>query len=552
MSTIIDLNVFNEKINNAKIAVAIDTETNITEQYHNRYCMGVAVTVDGESFYLPVAHDSWMEKDNPNVSLPSDLLRDRGVPYVFHNAKFDLHVLEKAGIEVPTNLNFYDTMLMSHLINEEEFDFSLQSMARKYLGESKEKDLARVLTRDMKWEDTPAFVMEKYAKKDSQITYELFLALRPLFEKYEDYWQTRDKPFLLTLWDMERKGVLVNLEEAHRLKKMCEDRLVQIQIDLGFNPNKKKELHDKLFGPPPVGYGLKPKTYTAKKNEPQVNTAFLESTNHPVCGLLLEHSELKKQLTSYYNAYIRLCEGYGRIHPGFKQHGTVTGRLSCAVPNMQQIPRESPIKKLFRPEPGFQLWEIDYKNIEMRLAAVYSKEPALLNTFAAEGDVHQLTADLLGISRQHAKTVNFLIIYGGGARALSTQIKLPEADCKKILNRFREAYPNLFRTMTACTASAEACDGVIKLWTGRERHFRSHWDYHKAFNSLVQGGSFEIVKTSMLLLQREGFDMRNQVHDSVWLMVKSKAEVERAEKIMTEWTTKGFGLTFSVDSKQLA
>ena len=536
----------------AKTAISIDTETNITNRYHERYCMGISVCADGETFYIPLAHDSFMEKVNPNVPVPVDLLEDLVVPVVFHNAKFDLHVLYNAGITIPDDLNFYDTMLMCHLINEEEFDFSLQSMVRNYLGESKEKALARVMMKEMKWEDTPAFAMARYAEQDALITYELFLTLRPLFEEFEQYWSERDRPFLRVLWDMERKGILVNLEETHRLKSECENRLVKIQMDLGFNPNKKKELHGKLFDPPPMGYGLKPKTFTKKTSQPQVNTAFLESTNHPVCGLLLEHSEVKKQLTSYYNSYINLCEGYGRLHASYKQHGTVTGRLSCADPNMQQIPRESPIKKLFRPEPGFQLWEIDYKNIEMRLAAVYSKESSLLETFRVEGDVHQLTADLLGISRQHAKTVNFLIIYGGGARALSSQIHLSEAECKKILNRFREAYPALFSTMNRCTASAEANDGVVKLWSGRKRHFRSQWDYHKAFNSIIQGGAFEIVKTSMLLLQKEGFDMRNQVHDSVWLMVKNKLEVERAEQVMTEWTTKGFGLTFSVDSKQLA
>jgi len=541
-------------IRSAKTAISIDTETNITDRFHDRYCMGISVCADGETFYLPVGHASWMEKGNPNVLPPSDLLTDLGAPVAFHNAKFDLHVLKKAGISIPDDLNFYDTMLMSHLINEEEFDFSLESMAKKYLGAGKEKDLARVMIKGMKWEETPSFAMAKYAERDAKVTYDLFLTLKPMFEMYEDYWETRERPFLRLLLQMEERGILVDLDEAKKLKGMCESRILELHKEIGLDPAKRKKLHEKLFSVPPVGLGLRPKTTTAK-GAPQVNTAFLEATNHPICGLLLEHAEINKQLTSYYNSYLNLCEGYGRLHASYKQHGTKTGRLSCANPNMQQIPRESPIKKLFLPEPGYQLWEIDYRNIEMRLAAVYSKESALLSTFADEGDVHQLTATLLGISRQHAKTVNFLIIYGGGARALSAQLKLPEADCKKILDRYRQAYPRLFATMTACTQAAESNGGVVKLWTGRHRHFRLSYDYHKAFNSIVQGGSFEIVKTSMLLLQEQGFDMRNQVHDSVWLMVekgKAKQQVTEAENVMVDWTEKSFGLKFSVDSKQLA
>jgi DNA polymerase-1 len=472
------------------------------------------------------------------------------VPVVFHNAKFDIHVLRRVGIQIPEAFNFYDTMLMCHLINEEEFNFSLQAMAGKYLGASKEVELARAMKKDMKWEETPAWAMARYAERDAKATYDLYLALKPRFEEFENYWE-REREFLLLLQGMETRGVQVDLEMAHKLKDMCEDRLLKIQAELGFNPNKRKELHGKLFDPPPMGIGLKVKNRTPG-GQPKVDTKFLETTNHPVAGLLLEHSETKKQLTSYYNSYIRLCEGYGRIHPSFKQHGTRTGRLSCADPNMQQIPRESPIKKLFLTEPGKQLWEIDFRNIEMRLAAVYSGEPSLLNTFANEGDVHQLTADLLGISRQHAKTVNFLIIYGGGARALSAQIRESESKCKDILDDYRKAYPNLFARMRQCTQAAENNDGVVRLWSGRKRHFRTSFDYHKAFNSIIQGGAFEIVKESMLRLQAVGFDIRNQVHDSVWLMVDNEDQVIEAERVMTDWTEPAFKLRFSTDRKRLA
>lgn len=553
-----NMHLLADALQNAKKAVAIDTETNITKRYHERYCMGVSFCMDSDSsescdtFYVPLGHrDSWLG-DAHNVSLDRYVLSKVEAPFLFHNAKFDIHVLKRAGIMLPEDFKFYDTMLMCHLIDENELQFSLERMAMKYVGEGKYKNLARILSKDMKWEDTHAEIMAMYAERDASATYDLYWAIKDRFEPYEKVWET-DSRFLLMLQQIEERGILVDLEEASRQTSMCLSRMSAIQTELGFNPSKQKELHSKLFDPPPVGYGLKVRTTTKLTGKPQVNTKFLEETNHPVCGLLLENSKLKKLTTSYYNSYKELCEGYGRLHPSFKQHGTVTGRLSCADPNMQQIPRDSPIKKLFLPEPGKQLWEIDFRNIEMRLAAVYSKEPALLAIFRDEGDAHQLTADLLGISRQFAKIINFLIIYGGGAEALAFQLRVSPKEAAGILRDYNNAYPRLYATRQAAVNACESQGGWIKMWSGRRRHFRTSYEYHKAFNSIIQGGAFEIVKKAMLNLY--SFNIVNQVHDSVWLMIDEnnvEYQVKEAEHLMSSWTEESFGIPFSVDSKRLS
>lgn len=493
-----------------------------------------------------------MGKVIENAEVPSDLLMELGGPVIFHNAKFDIHVLKRAGVKIPEAFKFYDTMLMAHLVDENEFSYDLNAMVKKYCGidnQQKEKEIAKLI-KDIGWTSIPPQYMAKYAEADAKVTLDLYKALKSPFSIYEDYWETESR-FLLLLQEMEYRGIAIDLEKVKAYQLLCIDRLKAIEGELGIDPAKPSQLHKKLFSQPPIGYGLKV-IETTPTGKPKVGDKFLRDTQHPVIGVLKEWRVLSKQLSSYYNSYEKLCSGYGRLHPSFKQHGTVTGRLSCANPNMQQIPRDSPIKGLFKSEPGKQLWEIDYKNIEMRLAAVYSKELSLLETFAAEGDVHQLTADLLGITRQHAKIVNFLIIYGGGANALSVQLGKPASECKKILDRFHDAYPRLFATMQAANGAAMSNGGYVKLWSGRRRHFRFSSEYHKAFNSIIQGGSFEIVKRSMLDLQVVGFDMRNQVHDSVWILVDDKSQVEKAERIMADWTEDAFGLKFSVESKRLA
>jgi DNA polymerase-1 len=517
--------------------------------------MGISICVDGsETFYIPVGHSSWMAPDEEQVVPPSDLFIDVQVPFVFHNAKFDIHVLRRAGVQIPEAFSFYDTMLMCHFLDENDTKIpglSLQAMAKKYIGESKMKDLASTMKNTLKWEEIPGEIMGVYAEQDALVTYRLYDKLKPYFEIYEEAWKI-DAEFLLLLEQIEARGLLLNVERCKELQALCSLQLEQLKEELGFDPAKTKVLHEKLFSLPPTGLGLKPITFTGT-GKPQVNTSFLEKTNHPVCGLLLQFKETQKQLTSYYNSYLRLVGDSGknsRIHASFKQHGTVTGRLSCADPNMQQIPRDSPIKSLFLPDPGNQLWEVDFKNIEMRLAAVYSQEDALLETFRAEGDVHQLTADLIGIDRQKAKMVNFLIIYGGGADALSYQLRLSRDTCVGIIKDYEKAYPKLTTCRRAAGVAALENGGWIKMFSGRRRHFRFSNDYHKAFNSIVQGGAFEIVKRAMLNLRY--FDIRNQVHDSVWLNVRSFMEVREAERLMADWTEEMFGLKFSVESKRLS
>ena len=532
-------------LSTAEIAVVIDTETNITNRFNDRYCMGIAFCIDGETYYVPTKHGSWLSPDDENCTLPKDLLGGIAVPCAFHNAKFDISVLRRQGIQIPENFQFWDTMLMCHSINEEELSFSLENMGNKYCGSGKLKKIVAV-----KWEDIPARFMMPYAERDALLTYQLYLTLKPLYEIYEEGWLI-DREFLLLLEQMESKGILLDVGRTVELQELCTKQLKKLEDDIGFNPNKISELQSNLFDPPPFGLGLVPRTVTKKTQRPQVNTAFLRSTNHPTCGLLLQHRETKKQLTSYYNSYLNLVgPEYNRIHASFKQHGTVTGRVSCADPNMHQIPRDSPIKKLFLPEDGCEMWEIDFRNIEMRLAAVYSNQQSMLDIFANEGDVHQLTADLLGISRQQAKVVNFLIIYGGEANALSDLLGISFKESDTILKNYREVYPNLYTAQKDAENAAFHNGGWIRMWTGRRRHFRNRYEYRKAFNAIIQGGAFEIVKRATLNIRM--YDVRNQVHDSVWVNTNDPRQIPVMEKLMSGWTEEMFGLPFTVDSKRLS
>jgi len=534
-------------ISRTQLPIAIDTETNWTDSYAERFCLGVSIAQGDEHWYIPVGHRPIVGTPQENIDyIPPEFFKAlEPFTIIMHNAKFDLHVLRSLGYNGRYN-NLFDTMLMHHFIDENSFH-DLEFLSNKFCTVPKNAKLKKALM--LCWDNSPIYGMDRYAQEDAVSTLQLFDALRPSFGPYEAAWNEVDRYYLYCLLDMEAKGIPIDKRECARQEILCRERMAAIKSELGWDCGSSNLLHEKLFSESPRGYGLTPLSYTGN-NKPQINTNFLEKTNHPVCGLILEYRRCQKMASSYFANYLRISGSESRLHPTFKMHGTVTGRLSCEYPNLQQVPRDSGVKKMFLPEDSYQLWEVDFRNLEMRMATVYSQCPALLEIFKEEGDVHQSVADALGITRQLAKIVNFLLIYGGQAEALSYQAKISIRQAQRVYGDYQRNYPELFRFAKNAEAIAQS-KGQIRLFSGRHRHFQYQSECRKAFNAIVQGGGFELVKRSMLLLEKAGFDMRNQVHDSVWINCSSQKDAEEAAHLMSDWTEKDFGLLFSTDIKRL-
>ena len=182
---------------------------------------------------------------------------------------------------------------------------------------------------------------------------------------------------MLLLAEIEMNGILIDRELCAELQHSVRLGFKRFVSELGFDPAKPSQLHPKLFSDPPLGLGLRPSSFTPT-GKPQVSLEWLQGVGHPTTALVHEYRKISKQLSSYFSAYLDLTTRENpRLHPTFKQHGTETGRLSCENPNLQQIPREeykdASVKALFLPEPGKELWEIDYRTIEYRLQAVYAE-----------------------------------------------------------------------------------------------------------------------------------------------------------------------------------
>jgi DNA polymerase-1 len=501
-----------------------------------------------------------MGSDPNNFELPTDLFVGFEGPIIAHNMKFDYSQLTLAGIKVPTG-NLQDTMMLSVYIDENKTTgHDLDAVLERFLGIRKAKAEAKVL-KSFGWEQTPPLFMAQYAEQDCQHLPELYKKLLSKSEeKHLKLWQETDCPFMLVLAEIEMQGILIDYDLCEKLQHQCQIRLDQLRLELSFDPAKPSQLHPKLFSDPPFGLGL-PIPSLTPQGKPQVSLDWLASVGHPTTALVYEYRKTSKQLSSYFSNYLSLTtRDYPRLHPNFKQHGTETGRLSCENPNLQQIPREeykdASVKKLFLPEPGKELWEIDYRTIEYRLQAVYSQSSQLLDLFENEGDFHQLVADDVTtkagvtITRQRAKTINYLMSFGGGVKVLQKQLGVSYGIAENIHRAYKAAYPEIFDKAHEAQMIAEA-DMMIDNWEHRTRHFQYPEETHKAFNAVIQGGSAAIVKRSMLKLQNAGFSISNQVHDSIWLNVQNEKEVIEAEHIASEWTKNTFGLTFRLDRKRL-
>lgn len=559
---------------NAEEIIALDTETNITETMHTRYFLGFsayAPTVD-KAYYFPIRHTEFM-RITSNITKWTALPRPQHV--VYHNGKFDRQVFKTLEFNFD-RVPFDDTMLMSYVLNENP-PHGLKDLADKYIGKNSSKDAFIIagLVKGFTWEKIPMEVMAEYAMTDTILTWSLYKALASklgALDAKQTQIYTDDLAFNLILQGVEERGIKVDPVEARIKSAQCSEVLEQIKKELGYDPAKPTQLGLRLYSMPPDGLGLKPisrgaATKSFPDGRPSMGVAELEEHHHPEVGRVLEFRRTVKAKTSYYDAWPSLVDTNNRIHPTYNQHSTVTSRLSCSGPNMQQIPRDSdetetkarfPVKKLIRAEKGYEVWELDYSQQELRLASIYAQEEAMLQVFRGGDDPHQLLADTLHVTRFIGKTVNFLLPYGGGAdrlfgtvKKLAPNLSFTFQEAYNVHAAYHVKYPGYRRIAYECANTMEARK-YIQYWSGRRRHMYN--DYHKAFNSLIQGGCGEIMRRSMRMINNLGLDntqIISQVHDSLWVETRDVSELQLIKREM-EWPSDQFGLPFPVDMKRIA
>ena len=585
---------------------ALDTETTGLHYHLGDYLIGLSTYCPlpgnetyGLTFYFPFRHSpksmnlftvsenlpiEWLDELRPIFTNPEKTI-------IFHHAKFDLKILRVEGIDI--NFPVKDTMMMSHMVDENR-RHGLDSLAFTVLDDDNheyKKATKKHIDKMGGWDKVSPQELSDYACKDAHVTYDLERELQADLDRQEltPLWP-REAVFLQCLKELEWEGIEVDTDMAERHSKVARLRMREIEDELGFDPMKLDRLAHTLYATPPEGLGLLPRALTDTCTQefpagrPQMDERTLSTYRHPLTELVLEYRGLVKANSTWWKGYPEKADKQGRIHPSYNTNpkdrkgdkfGTRTGRLSSSFPNIQQMPRDplTPVRKLLLPPDGFAMVEFDYSQVELRIAASYTKDEMYIEAFRNGDDPHQLTADAIGVSRQTAKHAAYTICYGGGKDTLKETferleyqttkrlIDFPIEQAAQIQADFYRVHPD-FRTLARHAEAVARQTGHVRLWTGRRRHFDTTepWTHRKAFNSIIQGGAAEIIKDAMLrffdMYPRWEVDphprMVLQVHDSLWFEIPHERYdywCEMTADIMSE--VYGWPVPFPVDVKKV-
>ena len=390
----------------------------------------------------------------------------------------------------------------------------------------------------------------------------LGLAMAQLFEQRMEkdgllgLFRQLEMPLLPVLAGMEQSGVAIDAAAFRAFLDDVQGRLDQLTAHVyelagtQFNIRSAQQLGDVLFN----GLGL-PAPRKTKGGQASTSQQTLEKLagQHPVVDSILQYRKLEKMRSTYLDPLPRLVDPQGRIHTTFNQKATATGRLSSSNPNLQNIPVRGPLGKRMRScfiaGPGRLLVSADYSQVELRVLAHVSQDPALLEAFRNGEDIHARTAALVydlppdqvnPDQRRNAKTINFGLIYGMGAQKLAQELKISTTQAKDFIARYFERLQGLKEFYEGVEASARK-HGFVTTLGGRRRLLpdinsasgqAAALARRQAINTVIQGSAADIIKLAMLAVARDEhlreLDARLllQVHDELLLEVPADAAEE--------------------------
>jgi DNA polymerase I-like protein with 3'-5' exonuclease and polymerase domains len=547
--------------------------------------IGVAVAAGDSSWYFPIAHTVGNMPKRSIMTWLKDLCSDTKKTFVFHNALYDLGWLRAEGVEVKGQIR--DTMIAAPLLDENRRYYNLNSIAGDYLKIYKDEKMLKSAAEEFgvdpksgMWRLPPRYV-GAYAEQDASITLKLWNVLQDRIKSEECTGifslETQLTPVLL---DMKTKGVRVDLDKAEKTKKeltALEKSLldeIASETKVSLEPWVATSVA-KVFDAMGLSYSR-----TEKSGAPAFTKQFLANHHHPIAKKIIKIREINKANTTFVDTILEHSHN-GRIHCDFHPlrsdgGGTVTGRFSSSNPNLQQIPARDPeIKKLIRglflPEESHKWGSFDYASQEPRWLVHYcatltgiDRHPQIdevVNMYRdGQADFHQIVADIAGISRKQAKTVNLGLMYGMGRNKLANILDLSIDEATTLLNQYNDKVPFLKSISDKATQRASS-SGVIRTWLGRKCRFNMYepisYQYnkalpmkeaideyggkgrirraftYKALNRLIQGSSADQTKKAMVDCYKEGLCPMLTVHDELCFSISNDKEVEIIKDIMS-------------------
>ena len=555
--------------------------------------VGIAIAVKDWSGYYPIAHESGPNMERKKVlGWFQDVLKTKA-DKIFHNAIYDMCWIHRLGLTVHGTV--VDTMIMTSLVDENRFRYDLNSVAQHYTGigknESALQEAAKEWGVDPKAEmyKLPAMYVGEYAERDAEVTLALWQELKKEIEHQDlqSIVELEQKVFPCIL-DMKIKGVRVSESQVdqldHQLKKSYDKYIKRINDDTGIYPEvwaaKSIELVcNKL--------GIDDFDRTEKTQKPSFTKNYLKNHKHPVLRAIASARELDKLK----NTFLESIKNYvynGRIHADIHQlkgdfGGTITGRLSYSKPNLQQLPNYTNvgmgIRSIFMPEEGHRWGCFDYSQQEPRLVVHYAL--ATLGTTGVQSiadrydearenpddpniqlaaDFHSMVANIAGIPRGQAKTINLGLFYGMGKAKLQAQLGVTDQIAKDLLAVYHSKVP-FVKQLIHHTMDRAQQRGWIRTILGRKCRFNM-WEpatfgmhkpqtfedasmehgsrnikrafTYKALNKLIQGSAADMTKQAMINLREAGITPMIQLHDELNVSYENEKEAVKIKEIMEQ------------------
>lgn len=522
--------------------VALDTETTGLRPYHGDISFGISIAAPGVAHYFPMTSEL--------ISCLRYFFANFNGYLFYHNAKFDMTFFKQLDCDV-FRPNTFCTLSLGRLVNSDLLKYSLDSLAKtigyekddgvkKYCEEHKlfvMEQRGKKRKKKIFFDKVPLEVMEPYAKKDAEITLQLGNhQLKTLAPRNEFHVAKNEARLTKTFFRMEQVGVKIDrpyIESALTTQQISLKSTDVQFMSLTGTPFKDHAptLH-KAF----LALESPTKVFT-EKGSPSYDKHALAAIDHPLARLIEEYRETHSRVATFENL-LYFADHNDILHANVRQAGCATGRVSYTDPPMQCMEKNEesaenlqniefyPIRASFTPRKDYFFVMMDYDQFEYRMMLNYAKEMKLIDAVKSGLDVHTATAEQVRISRKHAKTMNFMLLYGGGPQKLADALKIPFNEAKYLRHKYFENLPNVYRFIEDLKNQVNRFQ-ELQNWFGRRYKIPREHSY-KAPNYCIQGGTADWVKIAMNNIDEFLLPMKSrmllQVHDELLFEIHESEE----------------------------
>lgn len=507
---------------------AIDTETTGLNIFEDKI-VGICLYVEGEkASYIPLNHISSIYgtriENQANLDLVKEQMKrciDNKIKFIYHNGKFDLNILQTF-LGYPMNCPYWDTLVASYLITNDENQRSLKDQYSKYCSHLENKEKIETLSHfndlfeGLRFDYVPIESGYIYAARDAFMTYKLYEHQKEFFDKPENadvfkLFIETEVPLIEVTAAMTRTGVAIDMDLANKLKEEYTEKIEKLTNDVYEQINLYKDeiikyrmIHYNTKLQDPINfnsndqlaillYDIIGAINTDKEKPRGVGEDALKKIDLPLTNAILEYRSVNKLLSTYIEAIPKKIEPYdGRLHAQFNQNGADTGRFSSSDPNLQNIPTSAGIRCMFKASEGMYMVGADFSQQEPRILAHLCGDENMINAYKTGKDLYSTMASLAfkvpyedcrefredgsvnkegKKRRSHIKGIVLGLMYGRGDASVAENLGITIDEAKNLSNSLFEAFPKMKEYIEASKVKAKEIGYTTTLW-GRRRYLK--------------------------------------------------------------------------------